>query len=645
MRRRLFLAAMAAGAVEWKPPQNTKALLVLQHGRKVMEWYAPGAGPETRHYTASLAKALVGGISLRLAMTDRRIRPNDLASRYIPSWAKDPLKSKITIRHLATHTSGIEDSTIEGIEHGKEPGWKGEFWRRDPNPFLSAIRDAPVLFEPGTRSLYSNPGIAALAYAVTAALRGAPEPDIRTLLRARVMQPLGISDEEWSIGYGTTYELDGMQLHASWGGANFAPRATAKVGEWMMRASGWNYAGMPIPDRSQAPHAPGSGLGCYSNFDGVWPSLPRDAFAGAGAQQQVLLVVPSLELIMVRNGGDMRSPGEDSWSAINRLLFEPLMASMGHPARPAPVPYPKSTAIRGVKFGPVEKIVRLAPDCDNWPMTWADDDALYVSYGDGRGFEPFVQEKLSMGFARVDGGPGNPRGTNIRSSSGERKGDGRSGAKGSGMVMVDGVLYQWVRNTGNAQITWSKDHARTWEWGFKLKTSFASPAFLNFGKNYAGAPDDYVYAYSQDGDSAYGVDDSVVLCRAPRKELTNEAAWEFFAAKSWTADVAKREPVFRFAHHCQRVDAEYHPVLKRYLLLVSYGHTGGWGIFDAPNPWGPWSTAFHTEYWGLGETHGYRLPTKWISKNGRDAALVFSGLIYNGVVYDAFCVRSTQFEL
>ena len=46
-----------------------------------------------------------------------------------------------------------------------------------------------MLFEPGTRAHYSNPGMAALAYAVTASLRGAPQTDIRTLLRERVMRP------------------------------------------------------------------------------------------------------------------------------------------------------------------------------------------------------------------------------------------------------------------------------------------------------------------------------------------------------------------------------------------------------------------------------------------------------------------------
>jgi CubicO group peptidase (beta-lactamase class C family) len=643
--------------------RNTKAFLVLRRGRKVMEWYAEGSGPATKHYTASLAKALVGGVSLLVAMQDGRIRPSDRASKYIPAWASDPKKSKITIRHLATHTSGVEDSSVTGYAHGKEPQWKGAFWRRDPNPFLTSLRDAPILFEPGTSFEYSNPGMAALAYAVTASLRGAPQNDIRTLLRDRVFRPIGIPDEAWSIGYGKAYPLDGLELWANWGGGAFTPRATARIGEWMMAMGKWDgrelvksswvaqavgYTGMPLPPRTDPDHyRPGSGLCWYTNFDGVWPSAPRDAFSGSGAQQQSLLVAPSLELIVVRNGGAL-SPESDraSWDAQYRYIFEPVMQAMGNPVKPVAAPYPKSRAVRGVSFG--ETIARQAIDSDNWPLAWADDDALYTSYGDGFGFEPRVKSKLSLGFARIDGGPSDFRGVNIRSATGERTGDGRAGEKASGMTMVDGVLYMWVRNAGNAQLAWSTDHARTWRWGFKLSESFGSPAFVNYGRNYAGAPDEFVYSFSQDGPSAYESSDGVVLARAPRSHVRDREAWEFFSGSAgkpaWSREIGARKPVFEFRGRCQRVDAVYHPALKRYLLAVGYGHDGGWGLYEAPKPWGPWSTVFHTEYWGLGGTHGYRIPAKWISADGRTLALVFSGLIYNGVSYDAFCVREMKLD-
>ena len=66
-------------------------------------------------------------------------------------------------------------------------------------------------------------------------------------------------------------------------------------------------------------------------------------------------------------------------------------------------------------------------------MTWADDVGISTSNGDGNGFEPALTEKLGMGFARIEGHPPDFTGIDIRSASGERKGDGPSSA--SGMLM------------------------------------------------------------------------------------------------------------------------------------------------------------------------------------------------------------------
>ncbi|MDH7570913.1 MAG: serine hydrolase domain-containing protein, partial [Armatimonadota bacterium] len=210
--------------------RGTKTLLILRHDRIVYEWYAPGFDAHTPHYTASMAKALVGGVSLMLALNDGRVGIDDPAWRYIPAWRNHPLKSRITLRHLATHSSGIEDAEEESIPHEALPGWKGAFWRRDPDPFTIARDQAPVLFAPGSAYAYSNPGMAMLAYAVTASLRGTPHPDLRSLLRERVMRPIGVPDDEWQIGYGRPYRVDGMELYANWGGGSYTTRATARVG-------------------------------------------------------------------------------------------------------------------------------------------------------------------------------------------------------------------------------------------------------------------------------------------------------------------------------------------------------------------------------------------------------------------------------
>ena len=639
--------------------QKTNAVLVIRHDKIVYEWYAPGHTPERKQGTASLAKAVVGGSSLMVALQDGRMTIDDPASKYIPAWRSDPRKKLITIRQLATHTSGIEDAEQGDIDHMQLPGWKGNFWKRTPDPFSVAVHDAPVIFDPGTSYAYSNPGMAALAYAVTASLKGAPETDIRAALKNRLLDPLGVPESEWSIGYGQAYDVDGLQLYANWGGGAFSPRATARIGQLMMHGGEWNgkrlfnkllvqrmtsYAGMPIQKRTTNP-GPGSGLCWWLNFDGVWPNVPRDAFVGAGAGQELLLVVPSLDLIVVRNGAFMGTK-DRFWRDAVDFVFDPAVEL----ARSRP-PYPQSSIIRGISFAPESTIVRKAIDSDNWPITWGDDDAQYTSYGDGEGFEPFIDHKLSMGIAKVLGGPASFQGINIRSATGERIGDGAKGAKSSGMLMVNGVLYMLVRNTGNAQLAWSADHGRTWEWGFRFTSGFGSPVFLNFGRNYAGARDEFVYLYSQAGDSAYLSDDALIMARVPKNRIKDLAAYEYFQGLDssgkprWTHDIAARGPVFQFPGHCQRTDVVYNPLIKRYLLALGYNHNGGWGIYDAPEPWGPWTTAFHTDYWGLGGTHGYRLPAKWIGPNPKDMTLIFSGVKLPDITYDAFGVRHMTLEL
>src|SRR5437870_3723234 len=69
--------------------RRTRNFLVVRNGHIVYEWYSPDSGPNKRHGTASLAKALVGGVSLMLALQDGRLSVDDPASKYIPAWRND----------------------------------------------------------------------------------------------------------------------------------------------------------------------------------------------------------------------------------------------------------------------------------------------------------------------------------------------------------------------------------------------------------------------------------------------------------------------------------------------------------------------------------------------------------------------------
>ena len=307
-------------------------------------------------------------------------------------------------------------------------------------------------------------------------------------------------------------------------------------------------------------------------------------------------------------------------------------------------PYPPSPVIERVEWAPAETIVRRARGSDNWPLTWGDDDAQYTAYGDGRGFEPFVPRKLSMGLGRVIGPADDFRGENIVAPTLETLGDGARGKKASGILMIDGVLYLWARNAENSQLAWSKDRGRTWAWAdWKFTTSFGAPTFLNFGANYSGARDEFVYVYSHDHDSAYEPADRMVLARVPKTAIADRRQYRFFTEfdgdgqPQWSENIAERAGVFEHHDRCYRSGITYNAGLRRYLWCQTLPGSdarfeGGFGIYDAPEPWGPWTTVFFAERWDVGPGETQSFPTKWMSSDGRTLHLVFSG-------DDAFSVR------
>src|SRR5262249_8954100 len=152
-------------------------------------------------------------------------------------------------------------------------------------------------------------------------------------------------------------------------------------------------------------------------------------------------------------------------------------------------------------------------------------------------------------------------GVNLRSPSGEQpKGDGKSGRKASGLLMVDGILYMWARNAGNAQLAWSRDHARTWTWAdWKFTTSFDCPCFLNLARHSA-APRRASVSFSPHAPAPASQPAArLVLARVPKGRIRDRAAYEFFQAldpdgrPSWTRNLDDRGAVFTNPGRCYRI--------------------------------------------------------------------------------------------
>jgi hypothetical protein len=310
-------------------------------------------------------------------------------------------------------------------------------------------------------------------------------------------------------------------------------------------------------------------------------------------------------------------------------------------------PYPSSHVIGSLTWH-WETHRTAAPGSDLWPVTWGPDGHLYTAWGDGGGFGGTNSEgRVSMGFARIEGPPESFRGVNVNGGQNpEHPASFPKRGKTGGITAVDGTLYGWLNMQDgtwpsvNQQLIWSEDLGATWQtasWVFpKGRGNFKPTRFLNFGRANADVPDHlagYVYFYGfQEGVTGGGQD--AFLGRVPRTSLRDREAYEFFRGTTeddhpaWTKNVTQAQPVFTDRNGLVLGGVAYHPALKRYLLGSYHTGPGQLGIFDGPEPWGPWTTVAYYEDWGKMGTDGHGLncdfPQKWISDDGRTMWCVFS---------------------
>ncbi len=640
---------------------------ITRHGRVVLAW----GDPKARYDLKSTTKSF-GATAVALAVADGKIALSDLAGKHHPDIAKAAGEQsrqvrdwggKVTVRHLLTHTAGFD-----------KPGGYSR-----------------MLFEPGTRWLYSDCGPNWLAECLTLAYRR----DLDELMFERVFTPIGITrnDLVWRSNAYRPAKIDGIVRREFGAGISANVDAMARFGLLYLRGGRWQDTQI-IPKEfvDQARVAPRAnrdlptvgtlgesdasnhyGLLWWTNGDATLKNVPTDAYWSWGLGDSFVFVIPSVDVVVARAGPQGREFPDMPGGTYARIapFLDPIVRAvkdrpMSLPADPtaAPIspkaPYPPSPVIRSLTWANKKTIRRRADDCDNWPITWADDGHQYTAYGDGRGFSPKIERKLSLGLCRIEGGPDDFRGMNVRSATGEQIGDGARGRKASGLICVAGTLYMFVRNAGVSQLAWSGDHGATWTWAdWKFTAGFGCPTFLNFGRDYAGARDEFVYVYSFDGDSAYKPADRMVLARVPKDRIRDRAAYEFFvkcepaghAASApggpgqpvWDRDIARRGPVFEHKARCYRSGISYNAGLKRYLWyqVIPGGDTrfaGGLGVYDAPEPWGPWTTVFFTEKWDVGPGECGSFPTKWMSPDGRTVHLVSS-------TDDYFSVRRATLEL
>jgi hypothetical protein len=338
-------------------------------------------------------------------------------------------------------------------------------------------------------------------------------------------------------------------------------------------------------------------------------------------------------------------------------------------------PYPQSQVITGIAwdFSTVTTL-REAVGSDLWPLTWAADGNLYGAWGDGGGFQGSDEVgRVSLGWARISGFPmaGNPPaivGQNVWGFAPDYAEFAATfGGKLWTDISVDGVLYAcgglWTSaNASNpvhhfdsgplTTLIWSSDLGKTWQ--IAPWSNYMLGTFLQFGRDYGGALDSYVYMYYHRApDSKH-----VYLRRVIKSQLTADpgqvGVYQYLKGVDgkgnplgWSTLEVNAGAIFYDPNGTDE-EVVYDAPIGRFILTSGHNpggkdatmSAGQVGVFEAPHPWGPWATVGYYDDWGnlgpgsFGDYLGLHLPTKWMSADGQTLWAVFSSVRK----YDAFHV-------
>jgi CubicO group peptidase (beta-lactamase class C family) len=278
------------------PYRQTKAVVVVHHGRVIAERYASGYGVDTPLLGWSATKTVIN------AMIGVLVRQGKLsvdAPAPVAAWQEpgDP-RHAITIGELMRHTSGLD---LDETDSGFDPSTRIQFLERDTAKFAEA---AGLEAEPGTTWNYTDGNYVILSRIIRDAV-GGHAADVLRFLHAEIFDPLGIRGatlEFDAVGtpMGATYMLAPAR---DWARLGLLYLDDGVAGEKRILPEGWvRYSSTPTLDSNY-------GAGLWTNRGTsddirryVGLGMPRDSFFFNGVYGQYVVVVPSADLVIARFG-------------------------------------------------------------------------------------------------------------------------------------------------------------------------------------------------------------------------------------------------------------------------------------------------------------------------------------------------------
>jgi len=242
-----------------------------------------------------------------------------------------------------------------------------------------------------------------------------------------------------------------------------------------------------------------------------------------------------------------------------------------------------------------------ASEGDLWFSTWADNDEIYASWGDGKGVLSGNNTITDMGIAKITGLRNTLTGENVYVDPVPNDAQEAYSVndKPSSLLYLNqqliGQFHRPLEDPNLGYLAISNDYGVTWErfldspWTKSAESPFRCMFFINQGKAYELNTDGYVYALGVGKE--WGWSGEVYLARVPEEGILDYEAYEYYSGISakdslpiWSSQQKDANPLEGIAAF-QQFSAIFHEGLGRYIAMTNQY------VFDSPTPWGPWTVS------------------------------------------------------
>jgi hypothetical protein len=291
-------AAVAAAFAEPDPAhrRNTRALVVVHRGRIVAERYAPGFDVTMPLIGWSMTKAALN------ALTGLRVKDGEIAvadKALLPEWRKDgDPRRDISLDDLLRMSSGLAFN--ESYDDPLADVTQMLFAEGDMAKFAAA---KPLLRPPGTHWHYASGTSLILAGILRDTF--ATERDYLRYPRERLFDPLGMRSAAIEPDAAGTLVASSL-LYAS--ARDFARLGLLFLQDGVWRGErllpeGWvAYSLTPTKDAPDGNYGAHMWLSLPQSGALGEPPMPNDAYYFLGHEEQIVAIVPSRDLVVVRLG-------------------------------------------------------------------------------------------------------------------------------------------------------------------------------------------------------------------------------------------------------------------------------------------------------------------------------------------------------